>query len=210
MYWNSINVAIIIGFERNWLNLFFFFPSFLTSLSVIHELFKPAWNLPPFSGSIKLWYCRVAWNDQPHLIPEEWAHLYYSGRSFLRQDNDQDTDMDGHLKDKFSWMSGKQVWTPFLFSGKEAWSEMCNLNAARHLGKGGNLVHSCQTQSCSCLPFELSCHLSSFPLCQFFFAGIILWTCFHLWYGWRIIFFLFIGNGVVKAGICNFQILSRI
>lgn len=44
----------------------------------------------------------------------------------------------------------------------------------------------------------------------FFFAGIILWACFHLWYGWRIIFFFFIGNWVVRAGICNFQILSGI
>lgn len=44
----------------------------------------------------------------------------------------------------------------------------------------------------------------------FFFAGIILWECFHLWYGWRIIFFFFIGNWVIRAGICNFQILSGI
>lgn len=62
-------------------------------------------------------------------------------------------------------------------------------------------------------PLNLAVILSSFPLCQFFFfffAGIILWACFHLWYGWRIFFFFFIGNWVVRAGICNFQILSGI
>lgn len=41
--------------------------------------------------------------------------------------------------------------------------------AARHLGKGGNLVHSCQRQSCSCLPFELSCQPVKFSSLSIFF-----------------------------------------
>lgn len=105
-------------------------------------------------------------------------------------------------------MSGKQVWSPFPFSGEEV---RCGTwTTVRHVGKGGNLVHSCQTRSCLVFPLNPAVTCQAFLSVNFFFAGIILWECFHLWYGWRIIFFFFIGNWVVRTGICNFQILSGI
>lgn len=44
---------------------------------------------------------------------------------------------------------------PFPSVGRKREVRCGTWTAARHLGKGGNLVHSCQTQSCSCLPIEL-------------------------------------------------------
>lgn len=158
MYWNSINVAIIIGFERNWLNLFFFFfpPSWLACLSSMNYLNLLGICLPFEALSS---FGVVEWCKMTSLI---WYPKSKPISTIL-----VDLFCDRIMTEILTWMDTLRINLaeclvsksdlPFSSVGRRHEVRCGTWTAARHLGKGGNLVHSCQMQSCSCLPFELSC-----------------------------------------------------